>query len=107
MNKITTVSEYENAIKTEACVIKVSASWCNPCKTLASMIDTFKDDIKKLFVEIDVVEAEEELINKLRVRNVPVLIFYKDGQEVNRFVGVKFKEDILAVIKNNLHIPIE
>ena len=100
MNKITTLSEYENLkSSSDKFVIKVSASWCNPCKALAATINTFDDEIKNLFVEVDVDEASEELVNQLRVRNVPVLIFYKDGQEVNRFVGAKMKEDILAIIK--------
>lgn len=101
MNKITTVSEYQNILSQPGKhVIKVSASWCNPCKVLASIIDTFDDSIRSLFVEIDADEAEDDLVSILNVRNVPVLIFYNQDKEIERLVGAQKKEKILDVIEN-------
>ena len=101
MNKITTVSEYQNLLSQSGKhVIKVSANWCNPCKVLASIIDTFDDSIRSLFVEIDADEAESDLIPILNVRNVPVLIFYNQDKEIERLVGAQKKEKILDVIEN-------
>ena len=101
MNKITTVSEYQNILSQPGKhVIKVSANWCNPCKVLASIIDTFDDSVRSLFVEVDADEAEDDLISILNVRNVPVLIFYNQDKEIERLVGAQKKEKILDVIEN-------
>ena len=100
MNKITTLDEYNNLINSPGIhIIKVSASWCNPCKTLGENIDRLKDSIKKLFTEIDVDEAEDSLIAKLNIRNVPVLIFCKNGGEYRRLVGLKTLEEISSIIE--------
>lgn len=99
MKKITKLSEYQDLLNQPGKhVIKISASWCNPCKTLASTIQTLDQDIQDLFVEIDVDEAEEDLINNLNVRNVPVLIFYDGNKEYNRTVGTVTKEKIIQCI---------
>lgn len=101
MNKITTVSEYQNILSQPGKhIVKVSASWCNPCKVLTSMIDTFDDSIKSLFIEIDADEAEDDLVSILNVRNVPVLIFYNKDKEMERLVGAQKKEKILDIIEN-------
>lgn len=100
MNRITTLNEYNNLINSPGThIIKVSASWCNPCKTLSANIEQLEDSIKNLFVEVDADEAEDSLIAKLNVRNVPVLIFYYDGAEYRRLVGLNALEEILSIIK--------
>lgn len=99
MKKIVKLSEYQNLLNQPGNhIVKVSATWCNPCKTLASTIQTLDQDIQNLFVEIDVDEAEEDLINNLNVRNVPVLIFYNGDKEYNRTVGAVTKDKILLCI---------
>lgn len=101
MNKITTISEYQNLLSQPGKhVIKVSASWCNQCKVLASIIDTFDDSVRSLFVEVDADKAEDDLVSILNVRNVPVLIFYNQDKEIERLVGAQKKEKILDTIEN-------
>lgn len=67
---------------------------------LASIIDTFDDSTRSLFVEVDADEAEDDLVSILNVRNVPVLIFYNQDKEIERLVGAQKKEKILDVIEN-------
>lgn len=101
MNKIKTKSEYENLLNQPGKhIIKISASWCNPCKTLASTIDSLEQSLKDLFVEVDVDDAEDDLINILNVRNVPVLIFYNENKEFNRLVGAQTKDKILSILES-------
>ena len=99
MNKIITLSEYQNLLeKPGKHIIKVSASWCNPCKVLAKTIDTLDEEFRDLFVEVDADEAESELLVKLNVRNVPVLIFYDQDTEFNRTVGAVTKDKIMSIL---------
>lgn len=62
-------------------VLKFSANWCQPCKILAT---TLKDaaEIKSIDVEQDM-----ETARKYNIRNVPTLVFLKDGKEVHRVSG--------------------
>lgn len=101
MKKIKSTSEYQDLLNQSGKhVIKISASWCNPCKTLASTIESFEQSTKDLFVEVDVDEAEDDLINILNIRNVPVLIFYDGNKEFNRLVGAQTKDKILSILES-------
>lgn len=62
-------------------VLKFSASWCGPCRVLAQ---TLKD--VEGITNIDI-EKEQELARKYNIRNVPTLVFLKDGVEVHRRSG--------------------
>lgn len=61
-------------------------------------INELDDSIKNLFIEVDADEAEDDLIQQLNVRNVPVLIFYNNNKEYARLVGAVSKNKILETI---------
>ena len=66
-------------------LLKFSASWCQPCKTLATTISAtaLPYDVE----EIDV-DADYDLPSKYMVRGVPTLIAVDDtGAEVGRLTG--------------------
>ena len=63
-------------------VLKFSASWCGPCKALANVLK----DVEGI-TNIDIDENRNATIEN-NVRNVPTLIFLKDGKEVKRSTGM-------------------
>lgn len=104
MIRIKTISEYQDLLSQPGKhVIKVSASWCGPCKVLANVINELEDSIKNTFVEVDADEADD-VIQQLNVRNVPVLIFYDGSKEYNRLVGAVTKDKIIQTFENNIPI---
>ena len=75
------------------------AEWCGPCKMLSPTVDEVaneNDDIKVVKVNVD--EAQDIAI-KYQVMSIPTLVVIKNGNEVNRSVGVIDKEEILSMIK--------
>jgi thioredoxin 1 len=62
--------------------------WCAGCRKLEPL---FYDEVKKLGVKYEVVDVESdegvELSIKYTVRNVPTLVFVKNGQEIGRETG--------------------
>lgn len=71
------------------------AEWCMPCKMVAPAVEAVAGDyagkVKVAKVEVD--EAGETA-SRFNVMNIPTLIFFKDGKEMSRAVGVVSKEDI-------------
>ncbi len=65
------------------------ASWCGPCKMLAPVIDQLAEDYagKATIGKVDV-DAEGELALRYGGMSIPTVIFFKDGQEIDRKVGV-------------------
>lgn len=77
-------------------VVKIGAPWCGPCRVLEQNIEQVGDIAK--FAEVDVDEADEELVEELHVRNVPVLLYYNNGEEVHRHIGLATKQDLIYEI---------
>ena len=65
------------------------ADWCGPCKMLAPMVQSLADQYAgKVTVGKVNVDQEAELAIRYGVMNIPTVIFFKDGKEVDRRVGV-------------------
>ena len=65
------------------------ADWCGPCKMLAPVIEGLGDDYEgKAIVGKINVDEEQELAIRYGVMSIPTVIFFKDGKEVARKVGV-------------------
>ena len=75
-----------------------SAHWCGPCSVLHRKLEDFNDcDV----VKFDVDEVEEDLLEKYKIRNIPVTILLDDNdEEIKRWVGLFNVNEINNVIEN-------
>jgi thioredoxin 1 len=70
-------------------IIYVSAPWCGPCKMMKPVFNKFVEDNPGRFTsEIVDADSNQELMQKYGVRNIPTFIFEKDGEVVEKMVGV-------------------
>lgn len=69
-------------------LLNVWAPWCRPCRMVAPVVDPFSAEYagRARVVKLNTDNAEE-LTGRLGIRSIPTLLFFKDGQEVNRAVG--------------------
>ena len=74
-----------------------SADWCQPCKTLAPIMEQVAQTTPVQKVNVD---YEPDVITKFGVRNIPTVILDANGHEVRRFTGAKSYNDILNFINN-------
>ncbi len=75
------------------------ADWCGPCKMLSPVVDEVakeNDDIKVVKVNVD--ESQNTAI-KYQVMSIPTLVVIKNGNEVNRSVGLIDKQEVLNLVK--------
>ena len=78
-------------------VIKLGASWCNPCSILSKNLEGFD---RCELEEIDISENPEEM-EKYGVRNIPTLIIVdSDGKVLNKRSGVISKDELNRMIDN-------
>ena len=78
-------------------VLDFSAAWCGPCKQLAPIIDELSEEYAgRIAVGKCDIEEADDLTMEYGIRNVPTVIFIKDGKVVERFVGYKSKSDVQA-----------
>ena len=75
------------------------ATWCGPCRMIAPIVEQIADeneDIKVCKVDVD---DQPELTSSFGIQSIPTLIVFKNGEIVNKAVGARSKEDILAMVK--------
>ncbi|MBT3865312.1 thioredoxin [Candidatus Peregrinibacteria bacterium] len=75
------------------------AEWCGPCKMMAPVIDELAGEMEGTAVigKLNVDEAPQTAA-KYGVQSIPTVIVFKGGEEVNRSVGFKNKEDLKALL---------
>ena len=74
------------------------APWCGPCRELSPVIEELAEELSEVKVAKVNVDEERELAKKYRVFSIPTLVVIKDGQVVNKAVGVQSKEEILQML---------
>ena len=80
-------------------LIDFYASWCGPCQRLSPIIDELaaEYDGKVLIGKCDVEEGDD-VAASFMIRNVPTIVFLKDGKQVDKHVGAATKEQLKAKI---------
>ena len=71
-------------------IVDFFATWCGPCKILAPYIEELEAELDGQ-VTVGKVDIDEnmELAQAMRIAAVPTVMFFKDGQAVETFVGVQ------------------
>ena len=78
------------------------ADWCGPCKMLAPLIESLDKEYEgRVTVGKVNVDDEQELAIRYGVMSIPTVIFFKDGQEIDRKVGVMPPEAFTQVLDAN------
>lgn len=93
---------FDEQIKSGATAVDFWAEWCGPCKMLGPIFEELSTEIKDVkFAKVNVDENEEISANA-SVRGIPTIILYKDGQEVDRIVGLMPKPSLKKKIEDTL-----
>ena len=76
------------------------AEWCGPCKILLPVLNEVAKDMKGKvkFGKLNIEDAQE-IADRFMVVSVPTVVFFKDGEMIDRFGGVLDKKEIIKMIK--------
>ena len=84
-------------------VIDFWATWCGPCRMVAPIIEELaKEYDGKVTVGKCDVEEADEIAAEFGIRNIPTVLFFKDGQMVDKIVGAMPKDKFVAKIESLL-----
>lgn len=82
-------------------VAKFSAEWCMPCKTMEPIVDSVANQLadKAKVMSIDV-EEEPDLATKYKIRNIPTILYFKNGELKDKSVGAITESELINRINN-------
>lgn len=76
-------------------VVDFWATWCGPCRAIAPYIEELaKEYDGKIVVGKCDVEENDDIVMEFGVRNIPTILFFKNGEVVDRLVGGQSKAAI-------------
>ncbi len=84
-------------------VVDLWAEWCGPCRLIGPIIEELAEEYKDQVVVGKLnVDENSDTPNEFGVRNIPTVLFFKDGELVDKLVGAaakaKFVEKIQSVL---------
>ena len=77
------------------------APWCGPCRTIAPIIDALHSDMEgKAVVGKVNVDENTEVPVEYGIRNIPTLLIFKNGEVVDKIVGVVPKQQLIDKLES-------
>ncbi len=97
---ITSQNFEELVLKNEKTVLlDFWATWCGPCQMIAPVVAEIAEENPDIAVGKVNVDEEMQLAQAFGITSIPTLIVFKNGVNVNTVVGLRSKEQILALLK--------
>lgn len=77
------------------------ADWCGPCKMLAPVIEALAGELEgKVKIGKLNVDDASETAQKYGIMSIPTLLYFKNGEVVNKTVGVVSKTEIEQILNS-------
>ncbi|MDR3705817.1 MAG: thioredoxin [Paludibacteraceae bacterium] len=96
-----TDATFEEIIKTNKVVlIDFWAEWCGPCRMVGPIVEELASEYEGKAIMIGKLDVDEnpDVCEKYGIRNIPTLLYFKDGEVVDKVVGAAQK----AVLKEKI-----
>ncbi len=100
---VLTDENFDSKIKSGVSLVDFWAAWCGPCKVVGPIVDEVADEMKD---EANIcklnVDQNPETARKYGIQSIPTIIIFKDGNPVQKLVGVKPKHAMIKAIQSHL-----
>ena len=74
------------------------APWCGPCQELVPIVDALAEELTDVKVAKVNIDEEMALAKKYKIFSIPTLLVFKNGQPVQKSLGLKSREEILEML---------
>lgn len=98
-----TDNDFDEKIQNGIVIVDFWATWCGPCRMQAPILENVNAEMagKVTIAKLDI-DRNRITTNRFGVMNIPTLILFKNGKQVNTFVGLTQKEDIISALNKEL-----
>jgi len=101
--QLTSSEEFENIIKKGLALVDFNAPWCGPCRAQEPILRQLSAQFssKVTIAEMNIDENQQTAV-RFGIQSIPTLMLFKNGTEVERFVGLQAGKTLAEAIKENL-----
>ena len=89
-------SDFKEIVKEGVTLVDFFAEWCGPCKLMGEVLEEM-EDAKILKVNTD---EFTDLAMSFGIMSIPTLILFKNGEEVEKRIGLQSKSEIVELINS-------
>lgn len=101
IKEITGTAVFDEAIAKGNVVVDFGAPWCGYCRRLAPVIDKVAGEESGIAFYSVNIDNDEEITARYGIDTVPTVIFFKDGEPKDQFVGFISYADVKAFMEKN------
>lgn len=98
-------TNFDEITKDGLVLVKLEASWCGPCKALTPIYEGVSKDlmIQNSTVKMGKMDVEQnrDKAVELGVSSIPTILVYKNGEIVDKAIGMLKKEKLVELIEKN------
>ena len=103
MTRVLTSADFDSTIASGVTLVDMYAVWCGPCQAIAPIVEELAHEYegKANITKLDV-DASGDIAQRYGVMSIPTLLVFKDGQLVDKTVGLTDKESLSALVDKHL-----
>lgn len=101
--KIVNKEEFEQITKEGVTLVDFFATWCGPCRMMAGILEEAGKELdgKANVIKVDV-DEEDMLARSFGIMSIPTLMVFKNGQLMEKHVGVWQKDECIKAVEKYL-----
>jgi len=101
--KILNEEEFNSIIDNGVSLMDFNAPWCAPCRAQGPIVEQLSEQYegKALIAEMNIDENQETAM-KLGIQSIPTLAIFKNGKEIQRFIGLQSQDTLSAAIEKTI-----
>jgi thioredoxin 1 len=79
------------------------AEWCMPCKMFGPIFEKTAEEFKGKvnFAKVNT-DTGQDISRRFNIMSIPCIVFFKDGSEVHRAIGMQSQDNLKALVKEHL-----